>query len=280
MIISRIIDKKVLADFGGLIPEFYHEGIAAGEIFAIASYDGSVAEDNLMGVTVMGVSGQWAQIMWYDLTAEYDTPWYLSDLIKARVTDAALGGQAEGIYAVLSGPDREEKARVFARNGFEIVESVSNVLEFELGKINREKLPRLKNGSDYSSLKDADNKTLRILSNHMANDERNIPVEIPVLWERYDQKLSLIRTEDNEPVGAALVTRKKDEAVIELVYEKEPRGFLHMISALVEHAGKELEDTTRIIVPVLDERLFDVLKVLAPDAKRPELLRAYLYLHP
>lgn len=276
MVFSRIIDKNRLEEFGGLIPDFYHEGIASGELFAVASFDGGISEDSLVGVTVMGISGQWAQIMWYALTEEYDTPWYLSDLIKDRVADTALKGQAEGIFTVLTGPDRKEKAEVFSRNGFEIVESVSNVLEFEFGSINREKLPRLKHETDYLNLGKADHKILRILANHMANDERNIPVEIPVLWARYDQKLSLIRTENNEPVGVALVTVKKEEAVVELLYEKEPKGFLHMISALVEHAEKELGDSARIIVPVLDERLFDVLKVLAPAADRSEVLRAYM----
>ena len=277
MLVSERIEPKSLEIFGNLIPEALKEEIRSEELFAVASFDTADADEPLVGVTVMGTADLWAQIVWYALTPSYDTPRYLGRMIRERVTDALAAGEAEGVYAALPTYERTKAdARAFAAEGFEIVDSKSNVLSFALESLKTDKLPEMKDPKEFISLGKADDRTLRMLANHMAHDARNVPVEIPVRWEQYDKDLSIIRMEEENPIGVALVRIKDGTAYISLVYEKEPRDFLRMISVLIRRGTEKLDKSTQVIVPIVDERIFEVMKAIAPDAERASQTKAYL----
>ena len=280
MFIHQRIAKDEIDNYSELIPVLYHDGIRNGKFFAVLTFDGTAEAEKLVGAVVMGVSHYWAQIRYYWLAPSYDTPDYLSDLIAARITDAMTGGHADGIYTIISGSEKgESDAAVFASQGFEIVRSKSSVLDFTIGGIDATRLAKYRKKNDIVMLKDMDQKMLRVLSNHMAVDGRNVPIEIPVEWDKYDQSLSLVRVEDDVPLGLALVSTDKDMVMIDLVYERDPHGLLSLIAALVSEGREKLSEDTRVRVAVLEERFFDLFHMIAPEAERSSVIKAYLPFH-
>lgn len=274
---NQLIIPEDIGKYGELIPEFYHERLRKGELFAIASYESRFPRDLLVGVVIMGVRESWTQILWLALTEAYDTDDRAEDLVRERILDAVQDGEAEGIFVEF--PASFGKDRFFSIFGsldFRTEEISGNVLEFTLGSIHTDKLPVLKNDHGVISLKEADTHILHELGNLMANDERLIPVEIPVSWKSYDQDLSLIHMVDNMPAGLILVTSKEKAARVELAYENTPKGILKLVSVLVSKALEEKDPDTLITIAILEEKLFDMIKVIVPDAKRPDILKGYL----
>ena len=292
-----LIEDNDIEKFAGFIPECYHERLRDKELYAIATIDYLRAENALVGVVIMGVLDSWAQIIWYGLTAEYDTEYYTYDLILERVRDACYGGQAKGIFAEI--PANEDNKNMisclFSGMGFEVYESQSNVLEFPLNSIKAFKLheaiakhekelpessrtdefSKLKSSSEIILLKSADETILRSLGNLMANDERPVPVEIPVLWDRYDKDLSIIHMTEDGPSGVVLVSLQNEDVYIKLAYEKEGLGMLKMIAALIEEGIEKLDPDTRILIPVVEERILDKIKLVVPKPERSLLIKAY-----
>ncbi len=294
---NQLIDPEDLDIFAGFIPDVYYERLKNGELYAIATIDYLRAENALVGVVIMGVLESWAQIIWYGLTAEYDTEYYTYDLILQRVRDARDGGQAKGIFAEIPANENNKYmiSCLFSGMGFEVYESQSNVLEFTLSSIKsfklheaiakREKgLPEssgseevssLKNSGEIIQLKDADETILRSLGNLMANDERPVPVEIPVLWDRYDKDLSIIHMTEDGPSGVVLVSLQNDDVYLKLAYEKEGLGMLKMIAALIDEGIEKLDPDTKILIPMVEDRIMDLIKLVVPKPERSMLIKAY-----
>lgn len=271
-----LIAPEDIENYSAYIPDGYIEGIRRQEYYAIATYDPGL-DDDLVGVTVMGVRGSWAWILWFEVSDGYEDSDIAEEMISSRIRDAEVFGDAEGISAEFPlsfGKDRFMD--LFGSLGFETEEVESNVAEFTLNSINKDKLPMSGEDKNFVTLKEADDGVLRELGNLMANDERNIPIEIPVEWELYDPELSLVHMDGSVPAGLILVIRADDHVNVELAYEHEPRNILALIAALVSNGEKKLDPGTTIVVPVVEKKIFGLLEEIAPDAKRGGLLKASL----
>ncbi len=276
MYISQLIEAERIEEYGSLIPECYRRGIERGKLFAVETLDPLYPETGLMGVTVMGVRDSWAGILWYALTEEFDEPYYAKIMIRERLKAAYYDGEAVGVYATFpKTPENEERLRVFEDLEFEIKKDLSHVLEFSLGSINTERLPSHFDEDSFFPLKKADRETLKALNHLMAEDERNIPVEIPVPWDRFDKELSMIHVENGAPKGVILVSGKEEKVSVDLAFETTPTGILRLVAALAKEILKKKEPDTVITVPIVNDRLFDVMKVVAPKAERAEIYKAY-----
>ena len=271
-----LIPAEDTARYGALIPDYYHEGIRQQEYYAVATYAPGL-DDELAGVVIMGVNDTWARILWYGVTEEYAGSEAEEEMISSRIRDAEAFGEAEGIIAEFPASFGKDRfMNLFGSLGFETEETESNVAEFSLGSIEKDKLPEADGRNDIIPLKEAEDSVLRELGNLMANDIRNIPVEIPVEWDRYDKDLSLVHMDGDVPAGLILITRSDDHVSVDLAYEKETGNIMALLAALVLNGEKILEPDTRIVIPVVDQRIFGLLKEIAPEAKRGGLLKATL----
>ncbi|MCR5409966.1 MAG: hypothetical protein K6E90_03185 [Lachnospiraceae bacterium] len=269
-----LISPEDIGLYGAFIPECYHEGLKKQEIFAIATFAPGL-EDDLVGVVIMGVGGSRANILWFVTAEGYEGSDAEMEMIYSRVRDAEVFGDAEGISAEFPiSFGKERFMSLFGSLGFATEETVSNVVEFPLGSINKERLHEKADHSGIMTLKETDTRVLHELGNLMANDSRNIAIEIPVEWDRYDGDLSLVHMDGHIPVGLILVTRTEDHVCVELAYEHTPKGILRLVSVLVSNAEKHLSPDTKIVIPVLEQRIFGLLKVIAPKAVRGGLLKA------
>lgn len=277
MLVSVLIDPKNMKAYGDLIPDCYHERLYSGEISAIASMDDSsdaVQGDALVGVVVLDVAEEWVKILWYALTPDYDSPDYARSMIEDRVLDAYLGGKAKGIFAELpAGERRSELEEIFVPLGFEVSYSESRVLSFLLE--DTKAIPVVKSSAEFVPLGRLSAQDRRVFGNLIAQDKRAIPVEIPVCWDSYDQDLSLVHLCDGKPVGAILLRSSRGRMIVELGYENSPRGFVSLLSAIVERARAALSPDTEIIVPLVNERLAEFLKKVVSGLKGTELMKAY-----
>lgn len=275
MYIDQLIDSKDIEKYGNLIPECFHERIRREELFAVETRDPCYPGLDLIGVTVSGVRDSWAEILWYSMTDNYNHPFYVRELIRKRVRDAKLGGEAAGVYCSFPKDFENGKiAEILSDIGFEVREASSRVLQFTLRGLNSERLPEHIDRSSFIPVKFADTLTLRKLSSLMADDPRNIPVDIPVPWERYDPELSIIHLEKGVPAGTILITRRDNRISADLAYETTPTGILRLVSFLIKEAEKKLSPDTIVTVPIVNDRLFSVMKIIAPEAERKELVKA------
>lgn len=275
MYIDQLIDSKDIEKYGNLIPECFHERIRREELFAVETRDPCYPGLDLIGVTVLGVRDSWAEILWYSLTDNYNQPFYVEELIRQRIRDITLEGGARGVYCSFPADLENGKiSEILLGLGFEVRKDKSRVLTFALRGVNSERLPEHVDRSSFISIKDADSAVLRNLSIFMANDPRNIPVDIPVKWERYDPALSIIHMEKGTPVGTILIRRRERRVSVDLAFETTPTGILKLVSLLVKEAEKNLDPDTIITVPIVNDRLFSVMKIIAPEAERKELVKA------
>ncbi len=97
-----------------------------------------------------------------------------------------------------------------------------------------------------------------------------------IISNRYDKDLSLVHMDGDVPAGLILITRSDDHVSVDLAYEKETGNIMALLAALVLNGEKILEPDTRIVIPVVDQRIFGLLKEIAPEAKRGGLLKAIL----
>ncbi len=271
-----LLNEEELADFSDMIPNRYQSLVASKEVFAILTMD-DFNDNEPVGICVMGVREGWAQILECAMFPGYDSEDYAADIIERRIRDAQKAGYAKGIFAEFEETvGSMSLSSAYALAGFEIQRSRGNVFEFALSDVDRHMLPNPGDMKKYIRIAEADENMRRSLAKVIQTDKRSIPVSLPIQWRQYDRALSLIRLDDGEPSGTVLVQREDDIINIALLYSKSGEGFLKMISALIANGGNVVTSDTRIIVPIVEKRLFDVMKKLVPGGEASTEFKAYL----
>ena len=269
------ISKNDIKRHREMIPPAYSAMISSGDAICLLTID-DYRGDVPMGLSVLDVRDRWAKILWLGMFDDYNSDEYAADIIKKRVRDARKAGELLGIFADF---EETEDSRLlynaYTLSGFEVSGGMSPVCSFLLSDVDRQWLPRSGDANNYVSLLDADDNVKRKLASIIEQDERPIPVELPIEWKKYDGRLSVISMEEGAPNGVILVKKQGDIVTLSLAYVRSG-NILRLVSRLVETGDKLLPPDARIVVPVVETKLYEMIERIAPGSVRSVINHAYL----
>ena len=116
------------------------------------------------------------------------------------------------------------------------------------------------------------------LEKSVTNDERMIPVSLPIPWNEYLQEISLIHANEKKNTsGMFLFSKIGDTVVFDLAYTSNAVIMASLIGNAIKIADSIFDPGQKILVPIVSEATRPLIERLVPKAHRDELLEAILW---
>ncbi len=275
MLHEVLIDRNNTGIFETLIPKMYLEDLKEQKIFGVATFDGKITRDRLVGVVLVRVRFQWQEIVWVALTEKYSMCEYGADIIKNRVEDARDIGYLLGTYSEF--PKEEILRReYFSCAGFSFEKMHSHTFSIYTHALR----------SSPASLTDEEAShmfSLRYLTidqkrkmQREAHARKNpTPLEDPIDWDSYDQDASVLYEENGEVTAAILVCKKEEFYSMESFFGDDLGRFDLLFRYLQSISKTALAEKPLLLIPAITAEVEEIL-IPSPLTKRDELLLACL----
>ncbi|MCR4908617.1 MAG: hypothetical protein K5985_07270 [Lachnospiraceae bacterium] len=186
MIHEFLINKDDYEAFYPLIPQMYREELENESLFGVASFDGIIDEEHLVGVVLTRIRFQWQEIVWVALSERYSLMEYGADLIKARVEDARNRGFLFGTYSEF--PSTEILRReYFSCAGFshELIPAHTYTI-YTAAFAGRPVKLSPEEEAHCSTVRNLTASQRKGLEDALASSRAALPLESPINWNTYD----------------------------------------------------------------------------------------------
>ena len=274
---EHVIKARELRDYRKYIPGNYMAQLRSGHLTATAVYDGDRERDELVGVYVNGVHEGWFEIVWVGMGESYKSEVVTADFIRYFVRQARRTGKYKGAFMEPHiTPENEHLKDVLRFAGMDVSVGKDNIFEFRLSEVIREKsLGTAAKGISRVQLQDASPEMKAAMEEAILQDERAVPVAIPIPWEDYRQDLSLLYAPpSSKSRGVLLFSEVGDSIFFELAYSDSPRTLAALVGSAILLAEDLFPPEQKILVPVVRETSRQLVEHLVPTASRGEVLEA------
>lgn len=275
MLHELLIDKDNTRSFETLIPSMYVEDLKNERIYGVATFDGRIEPESLVGVVLVRVRFQWQEIVWVALTEKYSDCEYAADIIRNRAEDARDKGFLLGTYSEF--PAQEVLRREYfdcAGFSYEIIPShtfsvYTHVLKRRPAKLSKADM------THCFTLEEITASQKEELDQKLSKATLPTPLEVPVDWDSYDPKASVLYVENGSIVSAILICKNSDFYSIEGIYGNDPKTFEVLFMYLRLISRKVMDDRPYLIIPSIDQTVEEGL-INSPIAFRDELAQVCL----
>ncbi len=264
-----LINKDDYEAFYPLIPEMYREELEQERLFGVASFDGIIDEEHLVGVVLTRIRYQWQEIVWVALSQRYSFMEYGADLIRARVEDARNRGFLFGSYSEF--PTTEILRReYFSCAGFshEVIPAhIYTIYTAAFAKRPVRLSPEEE--AHCSTLRNLTPGQKKGLEDALAASRSPIPLEFPLDWNAYDWDASVCYLEKGLVKDAIFIKKLPDFYSMEGRFGNDSRTFPVMLEYLRKLSPRALNKRPVLVVPAVTEggeRMLDNAPLADRDA--------------
>ncbi len=282
MYTDLIIHAANLINYAGFIPPNYAEQIRRGELSAVATYDGNVSEDKMVGISVTGSHAGWLEIVWIVpgplCREEVDA----ADFLRYVMRRAEKTGNYIGAFSEIHADEHTSAHRnILLLSGMELREEKNNLYEITVGEL-KENDAFLRAAKLFTCvfLEDASDELLTAAEDTMLDDARPVPVPPYIDWDTYIDGLSVICTSDGQTEGVMLLTEEKDYLVLNLAYSKSVKALPAMIATVQKRAAELYDPEKKILLPIVGSHAEQLVRKLVPSARRGTIIQAVTWFEP
>ncbi len=274
------VSPKNIESYGSYIPENYVSQIISGGLTVTAAYIGSEAPENFVGISITGIHEKWVELVWISTHERYKKDReMLVSFARHIIAESYNAGRYHGIFSEMHYPEELKISTILNDAGMYVYKENNNNYEFVLSDIVRE--DSILNAAEKiycTPLCDTDEKVKTYLKNCILNDERLIPVELPIPWDEYIPEISVLHgNEKKKTFGMFLFSKVGDTIVFDLAYTSNAIIMASLIGNAIIIADKTFDPEQKFLVPIVSEATRPLIERLVPNAHRDEILQAVLW---
>lgn len=274
------VSPKRISEFSDYIPENYVSQIIDGGLTVTATYIDSETPDNFVGAYITGVHEKWVELVWLSTHKKYKEDYErIISFARHIIAESYNAGRYHGIFSEMHIPEELMISTVLKDAGMSVYLENNNNYEFVLSDIVRE--PSIMSAAEKLSctpLMDAGDDIRSYLKNSVINDERMIPVALPIPWDDYMQDISILHANQKKnTTGMFLFSKVGDTVVFDLAYTSNAVIMASLIGNAIKIADKTFAPDQKFLVPIVSEATRPLIERLVPNAHRDEILQAVLW---
>ncbi|MCR5431712.1 MAG: hypothetical protein K6E95_04055, partial [Lachnospiraceae bacterium] len=261
MLHEFLIRKEDLSLFDNLIPEMFRDEIGQGSLLAVATFDGEIKPENLVGAVLVRARYDWQEIAWVALTDRYSRPEYAADLIRLRTECAGERGFLIGTFSEF--PVQETiRADYFSCAGFSYEKIPSRVYKINTEEGGELLSFSLKEEDEHNilTLGEMPEKYKRQIEENFIASKVPLPLEVPINWDAYDPMNTLIYIRDGVAESALFYIKYPTTYALEAVFGIETPGSRALLAYYMKYVDKFFIDRPQVLIPVI---MYSVEKVLS-----------------
>ncbi|MBQ7506710.1 MAG: hypothetical protein IJT05_05210 [Lachnospiraceae bacterium] len=282
MFISKLITGFSSEDYVKLVPENYMAQLRRGEMTAVAVFLERRGEDpELAGLAVTAVHASWLEIVYLYLPVEIRTPYRIADFLTYVIRQACRRNETDLIGAFVEIPYDElymAYKTALRMIGMELSEVQGNVYQFPLSEITgKEALLKAGEKAELLPLQKADIHLLNRLERMMEEDSRPVAASPLMEWDEYNQELSLICFEKEEPTGLILISEAGEYLVLELTYTVSKTALPKLLGGVLARTDGLFPADKKVLVPIAVINSAEILIRMVPTGRRNSVLEGTLW---
>ena len=265
MIQEYFIGQQVPNIFAPLIPFRYVREIEQGELMAVGAYDSW--EDEAVGVILFRQQEGWMELVWLNFSEYYRETEDALRFVERRVERTKQAGMLNGVFIDFADEQEEEPvAWILQTLGFR-KDLVSNrVYELTLEHVKDTAILHRQTSRNVRSLHAINEEKRKKLVKTILADERAVPLTTPVDWSQYDENISVVYMNGNEPEGVLLFERQENDLIFSCAWAVEPKELVSMLVSALAQAEQLLPADAVVLIPVIDQRVAELVEKLVPVA--------------
>ena len=265
MIQEYFIGQQVPDVFAPLIPFRYVREIEQGELMAVGAYDSW--EDEAVGVILFRQQEGWMELVWLNFSEYYRETEDALRFVERRVERTKQAGMLNGVFIDFADEQEEEPvAWILQTLGFR-KDLVSNrVYELTLEHVKDTAILHRQTSRNVRSLHAINEEKRKKLVKTVLADERAVPLTVPVDWSQYDENISVVYMNGNEPEGVLLFERQENDLIFSCAWAVDPKELAGMLVSALAQAEQLLPADAVVLIPVIDRRVGELVEKLVPLA--------------
>lgn len=265
MIEEYLIEQQIPGIFVPLIPLHYAQMVEQGELLAVGAYD--TWEDEAVGVLLFRQQIGWMELVWLRISENYRESEDALQFVAHRLEQAKKAGVLNGAFIDFADAQEAEPYVWMLRTlGFRKDSVSTHVYELTLADVKNTDVLHKQVSKNVRSLGATGEETRRKLVKAVVADVRAVPLEMPVDWSRYDGAISVVSMNGAVPDGVLLFERQEKDLIFSCAWASEPKKMMAMLVSALAQAERELPEDTTILIPVLGQRMAELVERLVPTA--------------
>lgn len=265
MIREYLIERESIGMFAPLIPERYVASIQSEELVGVGLYD--PLEDELAGVAVFREMNGWMEFVWVKFSEAYQESEDAMGLIKNCLDRAKRAGMLVGAYIDFTDEmEAKETEWMFDALGFRKDVVSNDVYELTVADVRDTVILHQPSSKHVRALGTLNEEKRKKIAKAIIADKRPIPLEQPVNWSQYDERVSVAYMDGTDPKGLLLFEWQEDMLVFSCAWAAEPKVLVLMLISALQETEQTKKEDTQIIIPVLDKQTAGLVKKLVPKA--------------
>lgn len=265
MIQEYLIEQQIPSVFAPMIPLHYAQLVERDELLAVGAYD--TWEDEAVGVILFRRQEGWMELVWLHISENYRESEDALQFVARRLEQARSAGMLNGAFIDFA--DEEEAGPyewILRTLGFREDLVSTQVYELTLADVRQTDILHRKAEKHVRSLGATNEEARKKLAKEIMADERAVPLAMPVDWSRYEQSISAVYMNETVPEGVLLFERQGKDLVFSCAWTVEPKKLIAMLVSALAKAEQELPEDTSILIPVLEQRVAELVERLVPNA--------------
>lgn len=265
MIEEYLIGQQIPGIFVPLIPLHYAQMVERGELLAVGAYD--TWEDEAVGVLLFRQQEGWMELVWLNFSENYRESEDALQFVARRLEQAKKAGVLIGAFIDFADAQEAEPYVWMLRTlGFRKDSVSTHVYELTLADVKNTDVLHKQVSKNVRSLGAVGEEVRRKLVKAVTADARAIPLAMPVDWSLYDEAVSVVYINGTVPEGTLLFERQEKDLIFSCAWASEPKKMMAMLASALAQAERELPEDTTILIPVLGDRMAELVERLVPTA--------------
>ena len=274
-----LIEKNDVEKISHMIPDELNESQDSDDNIILAAIG---PEDIIMGIVIFKEYSRNMEIVWCYVEPEFRRMGVCSAIIQRMVDTVANSSYFTGVYAHYMKMGNEIINEVFKSISFNVEEQewpvytfmLNDAVGLQLYTVNKKMFE-----NRVLSLENCEDILKKHFSSKLALDEEINPIELPIMWDKYDQTLSKVYLEEDGQISAIiLIEKKKGYLDVAFAYVRNnPYVFPYMIGdVFVQARNMYLDCPQKVLVTSLDETVDKLLLYLVPSARKTLMYYAHI----
>ncbi len=265
MIQEYLIEPQVPQAFAPLIPLHYAQMIGQGELLAVGAYD--TWEDEPVGVILFRQQEGWMELVWLNVSENYRESEDALQFVARRLEQVRAAGMLNGAFIDFAdAQEAEPYVWMLQTLGFRRDRVSNQVYELTLADVKDTKVLHRQAAKNVRPLAKAGEEARKKLVKAISADARAVPLAMPVDWSRYDEAISVVDMNGTVPEGVLLFERQENDLIFSCAWAADPRRLVFMLILALAQAEQTLPEDTKLLIPVLDARVAELVERLVPTA--------------
>ena len=237
-------------------------------------------EEIYMGIVIFKEYSRNLEVIWCYVEPEFRRMGICSAIIQRMISTVENSDYFLGVYAQYMKLGNEIINEVFKSINFQVEEQEWPVYTFNLNEaigvqfftVNKKMFQ-----DKVYSLEECEPILKKHFSNHLFLSDEINPIELPIMWDKYDQKLSKVYLDSDGISAIVLIERKKEYLEVAFAYvNNNPYVFPYMIGTVfVEARSMYIDAPQKVLVTSLDDTIDKLLLHFVPSARKTVMYYAH-----